>query len=224
MVMLTLTALLVLPGAIVGAAARLPLRLTVGTSVPVSFGVAALASYVYGRLGVSWSLAAYAVATVVAAAVVGAVGLLIAGVAWLRRRRRRRRQTRADGSPPAPGAARRRPAKWWLLPGAAVLVSAWLIGQMIITELSATAGGTENIFQGWDAHWHATYIRFIHDIGLAAPDQAGELRHPETGASLYYPSTWHAMAALVMWLRGIGAVEAYNLVQIGSVALAFPLG
>ena len=103
-------------------------------------------------------------------------------------------------------------------------MSAWLIGQMIVTELSATPGGTANVFQGWDAHWHVNYIRFIHDVGLASPDQAGELRYPENGAALYYPSTWHAIAALVMGLRGIGAVETYNLVQIGSMALAFPLG
>ena len=32
------------------------------------------------------------------------------------------------------------------------------------------------------------------------------------------------ICALVMALRGIGAVETYNLVQIGSVALVFPLG
>ena len=95
---------------------------------------------------------------------------------------------------------------------------------MILTELSATPGGTANIFQGWDAHWHANYIRFIHDVGMASPDQAGQLRYPENGATLYYPSTWHAIAALVMGLRGIGAVETYNLVQIGSVALVFPLG
>lgn len=105
-----------------------------------------------------------------------------------------------------------------------MLVSAWLIGQMILSELSTTYGGTENIFQGWDAHWHANYIQFIHEIGQASPDQAGDLRYPENGSTLYYPSTWHAIAALVMGLRGIGAVETYNLVQIGSTALVFPLG
>ena len=218
MVMLTLVVLLVVPGALVAVAARLPLRLAVGTSIPASFGIAALASYVYGRIEVPWTLAGYAVATAVAAVVVGVVSLAISGVLRVRRRHTRARRR------PAPARRRGRPPRWWLLPGAAVLVSAWLIGQMIITELSATVGGTENIFQGWDAHWHATYIRFIHDTGLAAPDQAGLLRHPEGGEALYYPSTWHAVAALVMGLRGLGASEAYNLVQIGSVALAFPLG
>ncbi|WP_314037148.1 DUF6541 family protein [Dietzia sp. CH92] len=237
MVMVTLLALLVVPGVIVGAAAQLPLRLSVATSIPVSFGIAAIAGYVYGRIGVPWSLGAYAVATAATAAVVGVVGLAITGILWVGRRRRARRSRPADG--PGDSAAggtgdvrrrgrvrgtRARRARWWLLPGAAVLVSAWLIGQMIITELSATAGGTGNIFQGWDAHWHANYIRFIHDVGLASPDQAGELRYPENGATLYYPSTWHAIAALVMGLRGIGAVATYNLVQVGSVALVFPLG
>ncbi|WP_347237848.1 DUF6541 family protein, partial [Dietzia sp. DQ11-44] len=212
--MLTLTALLVVPGLIVGLAARLPLRLAVGTSIPVSAGIVTIATYAYGRTGVPWSLGAYAVATAVTAVIVGLVGLLISGTLWIRRRRRGR-----VGDTP-----RARRSWWWLLPAASIPVSAWLIGQMILTELSATPGGTANVFQGWDAHWHANYIRFIHDTGLASPDQAGELRYPENGATLYYPSTWHAIAALVMGLRGIGAVETYNLVQIGAMALAFPLG
>lgn len=246
MVMMTLTSLLVLPGAIVGLAARLPLRLAVATSLPVSFGIATIASYAFGRADVPWSLGGYAVATAVTAAVVGVVGLLFLGAArvWRRARRGRGGGRREDGRDDSRrgvergGAGRgrfgrggtgrsgagRRGSRWWLLPGAAVLVSAWLIGQMILTELSATPGGTADVFQGWDAHWHANYIRFIHDTGLASPDQAGQLRYPENGAALYYPSTWHAVAALVMALRGIGAVETYNLVQIGSVALVFPLG
>lgn len=265
--MITLVALLVVPGAIVGLAAQLPLRMSVATSIPVSFGIAAIAGYVYGRISVPWSLGGYAVATAVTTAVVGLVGLLITGAGWLRRRLRNRRKGEATGAGRGRGGRRGRPGRlgrprrhggtgrrrqrrrgaarvgdeprdagvdtaggtdgrswWWLLPGAAVVVSAWLIGQMIITELSATPGGMANVFQGWDAHWHANYIRFIHDLGLASPDHAGELRYPENGATLYYPSTWHAIAALVMTLRGIGAVEAYNLVQIGSVAVVFPLG
>ena len=88
MVMMTLTALLVVPGVIVGTAAQLPLRLSVATSIPVSFGIAAIAGYVYGRIGVPWSLGGYVVATAATAAVVGAVGLAITGVLWMGRRRR----------------------------------------------------------------------------------------------------------------------------------------
>src|SRR5699024_4793051 len=94
-----------------------------------------------------------------------------------------------------------------------------LIGQMILTELTAGYGGTANIFQGWDAHWHADYIRFIHDVGQASPDQAGDLRYPENGATLYYPSTWHAIAALVMGISGIRAFATSAAVA----ALAAPL-
>lgn len=240
--MVALIALLVVPGAVVGLAAQLPLRLAMATSIPVSFGIAAIAGYIYGRMTMPWTLGGYAVATAATAAVVGVVGLVISGVSWLRRRRRarraaepagggggrrrrgKRRSTRPAASVTQPEARAGRRSWWWLLPGTAILVSAWLIGQMIITELAATPGGVSNVFQGWDAHWHANYIRFIHDQGLASPDHAGELRYPENGATLYYPSTWHAIAALVMVLRGIGAVEAYNLVQIGTVALVFPLG
>ena len=95
--MMTLTALLVVPGAIVGAAAQLPLRLALGTSIPVSFGIAAIAGYVYGRVGVAWSLGAYVVATAATAAVVGVVGLLITGATWVWRRRRGRDGRGRDG-------------------------------------------------------------------------------------------------------------------------------
>lgn len=232
--MLTLAALLMVPGLLVGLAAQLPLRLALGTSIPVSYGIAAIAGYAYGQLDVPWSLGGYAVATAVAAAVVGVVGLLISGSVWVWRRRKRkrtggdhaggRRGPRGLRSAMSPAAPRPRRSWWWLLPATAILVSAWLIGQMVLTELSATPGGMADVFQGWDAHWHANYIRFIHDLGLASPDQAGHLRFPENGANLYYPSTWHAIAALVMGVCGIGAVETYNLVQIGSMALVFPLG
>lgn len=218
MVMVTLTALLVVPGLVVGLAAGLPLRLASAGAIPVSYGIAAIASYAYGHADVPWSFPAYVMATAATAAVVGLVGLLIVGVTRLRRRRR------PEPASSAASSARPRRSWWWLLPGASVLVSAWLIGQMILTELSAAPGGTADIFQGWDAHWHANYIRFIHDEGQGSPDMAGELRYPENAATLYYPSTWHALAALVMGLRGLGAVETYNLVQIGSLALAFPLG
>lgn len=229
--MLTLTALLVVPGTLVGLAAQLPLRLAVGTAIPVSYGIAAIAGYGYGQAGIPWSLGGYAVAIAVTAAVVGVVGLFISGAVWVWRRRLRKRKKLKDtggagGSDRAGMHTLTSPSRswWWLLPASAVLVSAWLIGQMVITELSGTPGGTADVFQGWDAHWHANYIRFIHDQGLASPDQAGLLRFPENGASLYYPSTWHAIAALVMGVCGIGAVETYNLVQIGSMALVFPLG
>src|SRR5699024_11468444 len=98
--MMTLLALLVIPGVVVGLAARLPLRMAVATSIPVSYGVAAIAGYVYGRLDVAWSLGGYAIATAVTALVVGAVGLLITGTLWAGRRRSRpdRKSTRLNSS------------------------------------------------------------------------------------------------------------------------------
>ncbi|MBR7518877.1 hypothetical protein KC217_24765, partial [Mycobacterium tuberculosis] len=76
------------------------------------------------------SLGAYAVATAVTAVIVGLAGLLISGTLWVRRRHRGR-----VGDTP-----RARRSWWWLLPAASIPVSAWLIGQMILTELSATPG------------------------------------------------------------------------------------
>ena len=225
--MTALLAVLVLPGLLVGLAARLPLRLALAASMPVSYGVAGLAGYLLDRIDVPWGVGSYALSTLV---VIAVVALLTSLVLWVRGPRRR---PRAPSPREWPGRVRAhlraqwppRPRHVWMwLPGIASLIAAWLVGQMVITELSGTPGGIGDVFQGWDAHWHADYVRFIHDTGLASPDRAGELRYPETGKTLYYPSTWHAIAALVMSITGIGAVETYNLVQIGTLSLAFPLG
>lgn len=212
--MAVLLAALVLPGTLVGLAARLPLRLALVASVPVSYGVVTIATYLYGKTGIRWDTAGYVLATAVAVVVVALV------TAPFHLRRLGVRGYLRGLLPRAPG----REAWFALVPGLAICVAAWATGQMVLSELATTTGGVANVFQGWDAHWHVDYLRFIHDTGNASPDHAGDLRYPENQASLYYPSTWHSVAAVVMGLTGVGAVETYNLVQIGTLALGFPLG
>ena len=54
----------------------------------------------------------------------------------------------------------------------------------------------QSIPSNWDAVWHANTIRFILDTGQASPTHMGELRNVETHEALYYPSTFHALAAV----------------------------
>lgn len=223
--MATLVALVFLPGFVILLAARVRLPLAAAGAIPASYGVVTIAAMVFGATGIAWNLGSYLGATAVTALVLGLVALVVARP-W--------RRWRGHGD--APGATVRlrwwqrlrrwdwRAALWCALPALAVCAAAWAIGTMILNELSTTPGGVANVLQTWDSHWHANYLRFIADTGIAAPDKAGLLRNPESGATLYYPSSWHAIAALVYTLTGVSVSETYNLVQIGGHALFFPLG
>ena len=227
--MAVLLTVLVVPGLLVSLAARLPLRHALAASVPVTYGVTAIAGFLFDLIGLRWDAGGLVLATLVTVVVVLLLGFGARLVALARRSRSAVQEQRAGPSRGAgdPIAALwsflRWPVAWWL-PALAVAAASWATGQMILTELSGTNGGVADIFQGWDAHWHVDYIRFIHDTGIASPDRAGDLRYPENSATLYYPSTWHSVAAVVMQLTGVGSVEIYNLVQIGTLSLGFPLG
>ena len=54
----------------------------------------------------------------------------------------------------------------------------------------------QSIPSTWDSVWHANTIRFILDTGQASPTHMGELRNVETHDALYYPSAFHALAAI----------------------------
>ncbi len=60
----------------------------------------------------------------------------------------------------------------------------------------------QSIPSTWDAVWHANTVRFILDTGQASPTHMGELRNVETHDALYYPSTFHALAAVFSQLTG----------------------
>lgn len=231
--MTTLFALFVIPGFVILLLGRARIGHALVGAIPVSYGVVTIATYVVAKFGIRWSTGVYVLSAVVIGALLFLVGL--AGAAIRRRRAwkrgefpepRRRGWKRLAPRRHDHGEARIgfRETIWYLLPTLAVLVSSWAIATMILNELGHQIGGLENIFQGWDAHWHVNYLRFIADTGLASPEDAGVLRNPESGAPMYYPSAWHAIAALVYSLTGSGAPEVYNLVQIGGHALFFPLG
>ena len=75
---------------------------------------------------------------------------------------------------------------------AGVLLGAALIGVSAVMGLP----DWQSIPSTWDAVWHANTVRFIVDTGQASPTHMGELRNVETHDALYYPSTFHALAAV----------------------------
>lgn len=111
----------------------------------------------------------------------------------------------------------------WLLPAAGVLLGMWLLISRSIRWISELPNGMENIFQGWDVHWHASVVRFIEEEGIASATRMGELQNLETQAEMYYPTAWHAGAALLSEASGISALAAINYTAVVLAGMALPL-
>lgn len=111
----------------------------------------------------------------------------------------------------------------WLLPVGGVLLGMWLFISRGITLISGTAHGMENIFQGWDVHWHASVVRFIEEEGIASATRMGELQNYETQAEMYYPTAWHAGTWLFSDIAGVSTLAAINYAAIVLAGMALPL-
>ena len=101
---------------------------------------------------------------------------------------------------------------------AGVVLGALLIGFAAIRGMPHW----QSIPSTWDAVWHANTVRFILDTGQASPTHMGELRNVETHDALYYPSTFHALAALQCQLTGAAATTAYTLNSLAAAVWLFP--
>ncbi|MDD7812433.1 hypothetical protein PP713_07640 [Mycobacterium sp. CSUR Q5927] len=197
--------LLVAPGALVAAAARLtwPLAVTVGPAL--TYGLVGLAIVPFGAWGIPWN-AGTALATLV---VVGAlVGLLARGVRGLLDRR-----PGLHVGAPAAGVAT------ILTVAAGVLLGMLLIGWAAVRGIP----DWQSIPSTWDAVWHANTVRFILDTGQASPTHAGELRNVETHAPLYYPSAFHALTAVLCQLTGAAPTTGCTLAGLAASVWLFPI-
>lgn len=111
----------------------------------------------------------------------------------------------------------------WLLPAGGVLVGMWLLISNGIRWIKDTTNGMENIFQGWDVHWHASVVRFIEEEGIASSTRMGELQNIETQAEMYYPTAWHAGAWLFSDIAGVSGLAAINYTAVVLAGMALPL-
>src|SRR6185295_17354455 len=57
----------------------------------------------------------------------------------------------------------------------------------------------------------------------ASPTHMGELRNVETHEALYYPSTFHALAAVLSQLTGAAPTTAYTVSSLAAAAWLFPV-
>jgi hypothetical protein len=193
--------LLVFPGAIVARVGRLTWPTAVAVGPALTYGIVALAIVPFGALGLPWNAWTALFALAVVTAVAFCLRIALARV----------RDVDAEAL-----AATRGPA---LVVAAGVLLGALLIG------LAALRGmpNWQSIPSNWDSVWHANTIRFIVDTGQASPTHMGDLRNVETHEALYYPSTFHALAAVFSQLSGAAPTTAYTLNSLAAAIWLFPV-
>jgi D-galactosaminyltransferase len=193
--------LLVIPGAIVARAGRLTWPTAIAVGPALTYGVVAVAIVPFGALAIPWNAwtAMFATAFVAGAA----LGLRIVLNPY--------RDVDAESR-----GASRGPA---LVVAAGVVLGAALIGLAAVRGLPQW----QSIPSNWDAVWHANTIRFILDTGQASPTHMGELRNVETQEALYYPSAFHALAAVLSQLTGAAPTTAYTLSSVAASIWLFPV-
>jgi hypothetical protein len=193
--------LLVAPGAIVAKAGGLRLPVAMAVAPALTYGVVGLAIVPFGAIGVPWNWLSAAFAVLVSS------GL----VAGLRRVLARYRDRPAETLAPTLGPA-------------LVVATGVLLGAVLIFW-AAAAGLThwQSIPSTWDSVWHANTVRFILDTGDASPTHMGELRNVETHEELYYPSAFHALAAVYSQLTGAAATTAYTVSSVTAAVWLFPV-
>ena len=193
--------LLLVPGVIVARIARLTWPVAVAVGPALTYGVVGVAIVPFGALGIPWNaLTALFALVVIAALAAGLRAVLV-----------RYRDTRAESRAPAPGPA--------VAVAAGVLLGALLIGYAAFRGMPHW----QSIPSTWDAVWHANVVRHILDTGQASPTHMGELRNVETHDALYYPSTFHALAAVLSQLTGAAPTTAYTLSSLAAAIWLFPV-
>ena len=193
--------LLVVPGALVGLAARLPLPIATAVGPALTYGVVGLAIIPFGAVGIPWNGWTALFALIVVAGI--AAGLQ----ALLGRFRDRAAEARAVSRGPA------------LAVAGGVLLGAALIGYAAVRGMPHW----QSIPSTWDSVWHANTIRSILDTGQASSTHAGDLRNVETHEALYYPNAFHALAAVFSQLTGAAPTTAYTLSSLATAVWLFPV-
>ncbi|WP_071286335.1 DUF6541 family protein [Mycolicibacterium llatzerense] len=193
--------IMVIPGAITARAAQLTWPVAIAVGPAVTYGIVALAVIPLGAVGVPWNGWTALLAFVIVVAV----------VAGLRRALSRFGDTAAEALA--------------ITRGPALFVAAGIVVGATAIAISAIVGMPhwQSIPSTWDSVWHGNTIRWILDVGQASPMHMGELRNVETHALLYYPSTFHALAAVLCQLTGAAPATAYTVSSLAASVWLFPV-
>lgn len=184
--------------------ARLTWPVAVAVGPALTYGVVALAIVPLGALGIPWN----------GWSALGALAIVIGAAAASRRALHRFTE-------PAPQTRDRGKG----IDGPALVVAAGVLTGAALIGLAALVkpADWESIPSNWDSVWHANTIRWILETGQASPTHMGELRNVETHADLYYPSAFHALAAVYSQVTGAAATTAYTVGALTAAIWLFPV-
>lgn len=205
------TVVLVAPGALVARAAGVPTWLALGAGPGLSVAFYAVLSVVLARAGLAWTPAAVGLVALVCIILVTAAAVLVRrasgvvpswrpgpllpgtdergpGAAWFRR------PLAKSGPAAAPSPWSPTTWSWRTWTGLAVLVSS----AVTILPTAIGMGAPDAPLQQWDAVYHLNGLALIQETGDAS--QLNGLYG--AGASVYYPTAWHAAVSLVVSLGG----------------------
>jgi D-galactosaminyltransferase len=192
--------LLIAPGATVARVAQLTWPIAIAVGAALTYGVVALAIIPFGAVGIPWNGWTALAALAVACALIAGLQLLLG-----------RYRDPGDENPALNG---------W----PAMIVAAGVLLGMLLIFWAGWRGLVhwQSIPSTWDAVWHANTVRFILDTGQASSTHMGELRNVETHSALYYPSVFHAVAAVFCQLTGAAPTTGYTLCSLAASVWLFP--
>lgn len=202
-------AVLVIPGFTVSFALTRRPGLSAAAAVPVTAGIVGFCGWAFDGLGIKATEPTFLIGWLVTL-----VLALLLGAIFFRSREAEGPHTRRGWGPTLAGAG---------TVGGLVVGATTLICRQIITYGDR---GLRSIPQGWDMHWHASLVQWVHSTGIISPARTGELRYAEDPVDVYYPTGWHATCDFTTELawrimgRPWETTEAINLFMALSISLA----
>lgn len=165
-----------------------------GLAAPFGFSTIAIASTAAPLVGLRWSLLPLGLVAAV----------LVAGIVVVRRL-----LLRSSGAM----TMETRGGVFWVV--VATVVAAIPLGARVL----AVFGGPDAISQTFDNVFHLNAIRYILESGSGSSLDVGGL----TGAMGFYPSVWHASAALLVEVTGAAIPAAVQALTLVVSAVVWPL-
>ena len=200
---LTVSALLFVPGLLITAVAGLPLRTAVALAPAVSIGVIAGAGVVAPLVSVPWGTGL----------VVALTGIMVLATAVARLLAARLRARTASSRPPAQRPALADVLVYTVLLGVSALITAWLVAREINTP--------DAISQTFDAVFHLNAVEWVLRTGNASSVTC----YLESPQGDVYPMGWHTLVALAMKLTGSTSIPlTTNAAAVAVSALAWAGG
>lgn len=204
-----------LPGALVGAALRLPRRWILAAAPTLSVPVIALAALVAPWLGLRWgwlALVLMTTALTVVAALIGLCRLRVPAVT-----RQEREVARVPGAP----AVRPGSIAAWLAHPLAPAVALVMVATYVSLVLILAIRHPDRLSQSYDAAFHYNTVALMAESGNASSLQVYTAAPVSEGWS-FYPAAWHDVVVLLLPITGEKVVEATNAMTFAVAGVVWP--